>query len=71
MIDIKQIEMEFNAFFGDVRSGEFIVFKKLLAECKRLHEELQEMLDDFQNLETDKWKMRNRIETILKGDEEE
>ena len=55
----------------------------LLAEVKRLREELQGMLNDFVMLTTDKWKysanlfthslssMAQRIETILKGDEEE
>ena len=41
---------------------------KLLAEVKRLHTEFQEMLADFQNVETDMWRMRDRIEAILKGE---
>ena len=63
--------MEFNAFFGDKENENNLLkrMEPLIAEIKRLHEELQEMLDDFQNLETDKWRMRNRIETILKGDD--
>ena len=40
----------------------------LLAEVKRLHTEFQEMLADFQNVETDVWRMRYRIEAILKGE---
>lgn len=40
----------------------------LLAEVKRLHTEFQEMLADFQNVETDMWRMRDRIEAILKGE---
>ena len=40
----------------------------LLEEVKRLHTEFQEMLADFQNVETDMWRMRDRIEAILKGE---
>ena len=40
----------------------------LLAEVKRLHTEFQEMLADFQNVETDVWRMRYSIEAILKGE---
>tara|TARA_R100001460_G_scaffold11230_4_gene26388 strand:- start:906 stop:1208 length:303 start_codon:yes stop_codon:yes gene_type:complete len=40
----------------------------LLAEVKRLHTEFQEMLANFQNVETDMWRMRDRIEAILKGE---
>ena len=41
----------------------------LLTEVKRLHEALQEIIDDFETQKTDLWTMRNRIETILKGEE--
>ena len=43
----------------------------LLEEVKRLREGLQEMLNDFGTKKTDMWTMRKRIETILKGDDEE
>jgi len=38
-------------------------------QFKRLREALQEMLNDFETKKTDMWTMRNRIETILKGDD--
>ena len=38
-------------------------------ELKRLREGLQEIIDDFETQKTDLWTMRNRIETILKGEE--
>ena len=41
----------------------------LLAEVERLREALQEILNDFETKKTDMWTMRNRIETILKGDD--
>jgi hypothetical protein len=41
----------------------------LLAEVLRLREGLQEIIDDFETQKTDLWTMRNRIETILKGEE--
>ena len=44
---------------------------KLLAEVKRLREGLQEIVSDFEIKKTDKWEMLFRIETILKGGEEE
>ncbi|MBT4407344.1 MAG: hypothetical protein HOC79_05660 [Euryarchaeota archaeon] len=40
-------------------------------EVKRLRHELLLILSDFQTRKTDMYEMRNRIETILKGDEEE
>jgi len=43
----------------------------LLAEVKRFNHELLLMLSDFQTKKTDIYEMRNRIETILKGGEEE
>jgi len=43
----------------------------LLAEVKRLREGLREIVSDFEIKKTDKWEMLFRIETILKGDEEE
>jgi len=43
----------------------------LLAEVKRFNHELLLMLSDFQMKKTDIYEMRNRIETILKGGEEE
>ena len=42
---------------------------KLLAEVKRLREGLQEMLNVFETNNTSRETMRNRIETILKGDD--
>ena len=44
---------------------------KLFAEVKRLRHELLVILSDFQTRKTDMYEMRNRIETILKGGEEE
>ena len=41
----------------------------LLAEVKRLREGLQEMLNVFDKYNTSREHMRNRIETILKGEE--
>ena len=41
---------------------------RILQAYKRLHTEFQEMLADFQNVETDMWRMRDRIEAILKGE---
>tara|TARA_R100001443_G_scaffold34866_1_gene48613 strand:+ start:368 stop:655 length:288 start_codon:yes stop_codon:yes gene_type:complete len=41
----------------------------LLAEVKRLRHELLLILSDFQTKKTDMYEMRNRIETILKGDD--
>ncbi len=43
----------------------------LLAEVERLREGLQEIVSDFEIKKTDKWEMLSRIETILKGGEEE
>ena len=43
----------------------------LLAEVKRFNHELGLILSDFQTRKTDVYEMRNRIETILKGGEEE
>lgn len=43
----------------------------LLEEVKRLRHELLVILSDFQTRKTDMYEMRNRIETILKGGEEE
>ena len=43
----------------------------LLEEVKRFNHELLLMLSDFQTKKTDMYEMRNRIETILKGGEEE
>ena len=41
----------------------------LLEEVKRLRHELLLILSDFQTKKTDMYEMRNRIETILKGDD--
>jgi hypothetical protein len=43
--------------------------KDLQAEIKRLREGLQEIVSDFDTKKTDKWRMLNRIKTILKGDD--
>ena len=43
----------------------------LLEEVQRLREGLQEIVSDFEIKKTDKWEMLFRIETILKGGEEE
>ena len=43
----------------------------LLEEVKRLRHELLLILSDFETKKTDIYEMRNRIETILKGGEEE
>ena len=43
----------------------------LLEEVKRLRHELLLILSDFQTRKTDMYEMRNRIETILKGVDEE
>ena len=40
-----------------------------LAEVKRLRHELLLILSDFETKKTDMYEMRNRIETILKGDD--
>jgi len=45
--------------------------EELLTQVKRLREGLQEIVSDFEIKKTDKWEMLFRIETILKGGEEE
>lgn len=41
----------------------------LLAEIQRLNRDFGLMLKDFDTKKTDMWAMRNRIESILKGDD--
>lgn len=45
------------------------IYDEAMEEVKRLREALQKMLNDFETKKTDMWTMRNRIETILKGDD--
>ena len=51
-----------------LREEKTFLWETYLKESAKV-KELQEMLNDFETKKTDMWTMRNRIETILKGDD--
>jgi hypothetical protein len=83
MIDIdKNLEIFYESdedkedeYIGAISKHECVVDRffviELLEEVKRLREGLREIVSDFEIKKTDKWEMLFRIETILKGVEEE
>ena len=49
MIDIQELELEFNAFYGDKENEHVLLARMfpLIAEVKRLREALSEIDEDF------------------------
>jgi hypothetical protein len=66
MIDIEELELEFNAFYGDKENEHTLLARMhpLIAEVKRLREENQVQWRRLNDLQEE-------INVLLKGDEED